>query len=156
MPSRTGRQVTELTPANDPRRRGNPSIWEAASCARRERPNLFTPAAKCANCVDGATFLVPPSHWPVDTVARVCYACGRVQEYVDNLLLFTPREAVIEFQPRPWAVRRGVAIEPAGGLVPRDLIVSELESGCTVSQIAAFLRVDRHYVLNVARAAGYG
>jgi hypothetical protein len=65
-----------------------------------------------------------------------------------------PREAVVEFQERPWAVRGRIALQPSNAQVARDLILLGLEAGLSPEMVSAELNVERHYVLNIARAAG--
>lgn len=111
---------------------------------------------KCNHCDDDVNVLIPPVHWPIGTVALACYACGRVRRYEDNLYLFTPRKAVVEFQAKPWAVRNGVAIQPSNFEVARELVLLGIENGLSVSEISTNLDVEEHYVRNIARAAGLG
>jgi hypothetical protein len=116
--------------------------------------STFVPAKRCSHCQEPVSKLVAPDHWPVDMIMTVCYACGRTKGYVDNLLLMSPREAVIEFQSRPFAVRRGVAIQPSSYEVAREMILLALEGGLSPIDVAAELNIERNYVLNIARAAG--
>ena len=121
----------------------------------RERPNLFVPAKHCVHCEnDTVEFSVVPTCWPVDSVARVCYACGRILRYVDNLLLFTDRRAVIEYTSRlGGVVQRGIA-KSVDNEVDREKIIRYLEMGFTAGLIAADFKCEPRYVKQIARAAG--
>lgn len=116
----------------------------------------FVPAKECMHCAEGVTHAVAPQHWPIDTVAKVCYACGRVHYYKDNLLLMSEREAVIEYQSKPFAVRGGIAVQPSSALVARDLVLLGLEGGMAAAEVARELHCDLHYVEMVARHAQHG
>lgn len=139
--------------------RANTAFSDAQRDMRRSDLNLqitasrFVPGKACGACKTGPRKTVAPAHWPVETVARVCYACGRVLDYVDDLLLMTPREAVIEFQPRAWAIRRRMAIQPSNAEVGREMILLGLEGGLSPEQVAAELSIEVAYVRNIARAA---
>lgn len=115
--------------------------------------STFEKRPECVHCSKAIMAVVAPLHWPIETVAGVCYACGRVLKYADNLLLMTPRQAVVEFEPRRFAVRRGVAMQPSNGEVAREMILLGLESGLSAAEVAAELHVDTHFVKNIERAA---
>jgi len=120
-----------------------------------EPKSAFVKAQYCVHCTPDSFFIVSSDHWPIDTVAKICYACGRVHEYIDGLLLMAPREAVIEFQSRPWAVRRGVAIAPSDSEIDREELIEKLEEGLTPTEISRELHVERDFVMKIAVAAGF-
>jgi len=116
--------------------------------------NNFTPFRACAHCADQINFVVSPTSWPIDTVAKACYACGRVLAYVDDLQLFTPREAVVEYTHRfGGVVKRGVATPV--DLVDREKILGALELGYSAPLIAMDFKCSLRYVELIAEHAGF-
>jgi hypothetical protein len=120
--------------------------------ARSHRPSLFQPRPSCGPNCGSVTIPVCPVHFPVETVAMACLMCGRVWRYIDNLLLFTPKEALQEFQARPWAVRGGIAFEPSLPEVSRVLILDALAAGMTEVEIATEYDCELDYVRTIKRA----
>jgi hypothetical protein len=124
-----------------------------------EAPSTFVRRAKCSACDSGVTVLVAPSHWPVEAVARVCYACGRVREYVvSGLLLFTPRQAIRERRPRQHVVKHRTALEretPHDFETVRNMIIMGIETGLEEAVIAEELRLTPLDVRRIAAASGY-
>ena len=118
--------------------------------------STFVRRKACPECFRGIAAIVAPLSWPIGTIAKVCYACGRVLECVDGLLIMEEREAAVEFQPRPFAVRRGVAIQPSNAEVAREIVLLGLEGGLSAREVAAELKCDEHYVKMIERHAHGG
>lgn len=134
--------------------RGNFSAWQLSGPGRdADFVNRFVPNPACVHCDAAITFTTCPTHWPMDTVAKVCYACGRVREYVDGLLIFTPREAVVEYTKRlGGVVKGGVAHATEEGEVNRLTVVDFLEMGFPAAVIAAELGCEFRYVEQIENA----
>lgn len=114
-----------------------------------ERVSTFIPAKDCGRC-GGVTHVITPRAWPVGTVARACYSCGRIVEYVDNLYIFTKREAFAAARQREWAVRGGSARQPSNAEAARALIIMGTELGLDAATISLELDVHEDYVKHVA------
>lgn len=125
------------------------------SIHNRHFESSFTKQAHCAACKDAQIeFTVSPTAWPIQTVGQCCYQCGRILRYVDNLLLFSEREAVLEYTTRLGGVVDHGAAKPVDNYVDRETILRCLEIGLPIEAIAAELHCKQQYVKQIARAAG--
>lgn len=108
----------------------------------------------CGKCQCMFQHVVSPQYWPIDTVALTCWGCGSVVAYVDNLLLFSPRRALIEHRPRQWVIRHRTATQPSEYEVARELILMGIESQLPDAEIASMVGVPLNYVDALAKSSG--
>lgn len=85
--------------------------------------------------------------------ADVCGMCGRVQKYVEELMVIpsvTPWRrwdlGDTKREPREWVVRRRVAIQPPRQDDTRQYVVDGLKAGISVAEIAETLDLKPSYV----------
>lgn len=138
-------------------RTGKKNNWSGANYGNRCPPSDFKPAPDCEHCNSGMTVLVTPKHFPVEVVALVCFKCGRVKEYREGLLFFTPLEAMRERSGRQHFVKRRVAVEskqPKDYETARQKIIMGFEMGVPAKDIATELGMMEMEILVIAKREG--
>jgi hypothetical protein len=127
---------------------------ELRSDKKRNTGEICPPEWPCGKCGCKHVRVTSPTYWPIDSVAIICFMCGAVVDYADDLLIFKPKEALKEYVKRKWVVREGIALQPTSYEIAIELIRMGIEGGLTDEDIAYELNVTLEYVDAVATLIG--
>jgi hypothetical protein len=112
---------------------------------------LGEPCGRCGGCFLN---VVCPVHWPIETIALVCFTCGSTMDYVDNLLMLEVKEAMRIRVQRPWVIDRGAAKQVESSVtnekVLGEIIEMGVAGGLSDQDIAEVLEMDPGYISDVA------